>query len=67
MISGCIKAIHGMNGGSAGKWTIADIATINAFKLSRYHVSKLAVKIKLESCQLLQHEYNEVVMNIFKS
>ena len=56
-----------MNGGSAGKWTIAVMATINDFKLSRYHVSKLAVKIKLESCQLLQHEYNEVVMNIFKS
>lgn len=52
-----VKAIHTMSGGSAGARTIAAIATNNDFELSRYRAAKLMVKLKLESCQVPQHQY----------
>ena len=47
-----------MSGGSAGARTIAAIATNNGFELSRYRAAKLMIKLKLESCQVPQHQYN---------
>jgi len=52
-----VKAIHRMSGGSAGARTIGTIATNNDFELSRYRAAKLMVKLKLESCQVPQHQY----------
>lgn len=46
-----------MCGGSAGARIIAAIATNNDFELSRYRAAKLMVKLKLESCQLPQHQH----------
>jgi putative transposase len=46
-----------MSDGSAGARTIAAIATNNGFELSRYRAAKLMVKLKLESCQVPQHQY----------
>ncbi|TMS79537.1 IS3 family transposase, partial [Pseudoalteromonas sp. S554] len=46
-----------MSGGSAGARTIAAIATNNGFELSRYRAAKLMIKLKLESCQVPQHQY----------
>ena len=46
-----------MSGGSAGARTIAAIATNNDFELSRYRAAKLMVKLKLDSCQVPQHQY----------
>ena len=52
-----VKVIHAMSDGSAGARTIAAIATNNGFELSRYRAAKLMVKLKLESCQVPQHQY----------
>ena len=52
-----VKVIHAMSDGSAGARTIAAIATNNDFELSRYRAAKLMVKLKLESCQVPQHQY----------
>lgn len=52
-----VKAIHAMSSGSAGARTIAAIAMNNGFELSRYRAAKLMVKLKLESCQVPQHQY----------
>ena len=46
-----------MSGDSADARTIATIATNNDFELSRYRTAKLMVKLKLESCQVQQHQY----------
>lgn len=61
-----VKAIHAMSGGSAGARTIAAIAKNNDFELSRYRAAKLMVKLKLESCQVPQHQYKRGVMSILK-
>lgn len=59
-----VKAIHRMSGGSAGSRAIA---TNNDFELSRYRAAKLMVKLKLESCQVPQHQYKRGGMSTLRS